>query len=82
MAPGWHISVSKLSWILGIHRNTLHYYLKRLHIDYQHTPITDTDLDLLIQHFHTSHPQSGLHYLTGALCKHGLQIQRRCISVR
>lgn len=80
MAPGHHIFVSKLSRVLGIHQNTLRYYLKKFHIDYQHTPISDSELNLLIQHFHSALPQSGLHYLTGLLHRHGLCIQRRCIS--
>ncbi|KAI6138894.1 hypothetical protein BKA82DRAFT_3923684, partial [Pisolithus tinctorius] len=69
-----------LSHVFGIHRNTLHYYLKKFQVDYQHTSISDAKLDLLIQHFHASCPQSGLRYLTGSLCRHGLWIQRRHIS--
>ncbi|KAF9246835.1 hypothetical protein BU15DRAFT_24425, partial [Melanogaster broomeanus] len=65
----------KLSWLVGVHRNTLRYYLKKYNIDYQHTPITDGELDLLVRHFRNIKPQSGLQYLSGSLRRHGLCIQ-------
>ncbi|KIK29085.1 hypothetical protein PISMIDRAFT_89933 [Pisolithus microcarpus 441] len=80
MAPGRHISVSKLARLLGIHWNTLRYYLKKYGIDYQHTPITDGELDLLINYFCHLKPQSGVRYLAGSLSRHGLRIQRHRIS--
>ena len=80
MAPGHHISVSKLAQMIGIHRNTLRSYLKKYKIDYQHTPISDGDLDLLIKHFCSIKPQTGLRYLSGSLRRHGLRIQRKCIA--
>ena len=80
MAPGHHISVSKLSWMIGIHRNTLRSYLKKYKINYQHTPISDDDLDLLIKHFRSIKPQAGLQYLSGSLRRHGLCIQRQRIA--
>ena len=80
MAPGRHISVSKLAKLLGIHCNTLHDYLKRYNIDYQHTSISNSDLDLLVQHFRTIKPQSGLRYLSGSMNRHGLRIQWQRIA--
>ena len=80
MAPGHRISVSKLAWLIGIHRNTLYYYLKKHKIDYQHTPITDGELDLLVNYFCHVKPQSGLHYLAGSLSRHGLRIQHYRIA--
>ena len=80
MTPGHHISVSKLAWLIGIHRNMLHHYLKRHNIDYQHTLISDSDLDFLVRHFRSLKPQSGLRYLSGSLNRHGLRIQRQRIS--
>jgi len=80
MAPGRCISVSKLARIIGIHQNTLHFYLKKYKIDYQHTPISDGDLDLLVKHFHSTKPQTGLQYLSGSLRRHGLCIQRQHIT--
>jgi len=79
MAPGCHISVSKLAQIIGIHWNTLCFYLKKYKIDYQHTPISDGDLDLLVKHFRSTKPQTGLRYLSGSLRRHGLHIQRQRI---
>ncbi|KAI6099207.1 hypothetical protein EDD16DRAFT_1497912 [Pisolithus croceorrhizus] len=75
MAPGHRISISKLARLLGIHRNTLRYYLKKYEIDYQHTSITDSELDLLINYFCHLKPQSGVCYLAGSLSRHGLHIQ-------
>lgn len=80
MAPGCHISVSKLAWLIGIHHNTLHGYLKRYNIDYQPTSISNNDLNLLVQHFHTIKSQSGLQYLSGSMRHHGLRIQQQCIA--
>ena len=73
-------SVSKLAKLLRIHHNTLHDYLKRYNIDYQHTLISNSNLDLLVQHFCTIKPQSGLWYLSGSMNHHGLQIQWQCIA--
>ena len=80
MAPGRHISVTKLARLLGIHRHTLRSYLKEYKIDYGHTLISDGDLDQLIQHFRTLKPQSGIRYLLGSLRRHGLCIQCNRIS--
>ncbi|KIN95254.1 hypothetical protein M404DRAFT_935846 [Pisolithus tinctorius Marx 270] len=60
MSSGHHIPLSKLSHALGIHQHTLHYYMQKFGIDYQHTPISNSELDTLIQQFRASHPQSGL----------------------
>ncbi|KAH7903566.1 hypothetical protein BJ138DRAFT_985803, partial [Hygrophoropsis aurantiaca] len=65
----------KLTRLIGVHRNTLRHYLKEYNIDYEHTPISDEDLDLLIRHFREHKPQSGLRYLSGSLRRHGLRIQ-------
>ena len=81
MAPGRHISVTKLAHLLGtIHRHTLCSYLKEYNIDHGHTPISDSDLDLLIKHFWALKPQSGIRYLSGSLRQHGLCVQRNRIS--
>lgn len=80
MAPGHRITVSKLARLIGIHRNTLRHYLKKCRVDYQHTPITDGELDLLIHYFCHLKPQSGLHYLAGSLSRYGLRIQRHRIA--
>ena len=58
----------------------LHHYLKRHNIDYQHTLISDSNLDFLVHHFCSLKPQSGLQYLSGSLNHHGLRIQRQHIS--
>ena len=54
--------------------------LKKHNIDYQHTPISDNDLDLLVHHFCGIKPQSGLCHLSGSLRHHGLQIQHHHIA--
>ena len=80
MAPGRHISISKLARLLGIHWHTLRSYLKEYHIDHRHTPLPDETLDQLIHHFRSIKPRSGIRYLTGSLRQHGLRIQRDRIS--
>jgi len=80
MAPGRHISISKLARLLGIHRHTLRSYLKEYHIDHRHTSLPDETLDQLIHHFRSIKPRSGIRYLTGSLRQHGLRIQRDWIS--
>lgn len=80
MAPGRHISVTKLARLLGIHRHTLCSYLQEYKIDYGHTLISDSDLDQLIKHFRALKPQSGIRYLLGSLRRHGLRIQHNRIA--
>jgi hypothetical protein len=41
--------------------------------------LSDADLDLLITVFKVEKPNSGLQYLIGFLCRHGLRVQREWV---
>ena len=79
MAPGHHISVSKLAQMIGIHRNTLHSYLKKYKIEYQHTQWWPGFADKAFSQYQAT---DRLHkwYLSGSPRRHGLRIQRQRIA--
>jgi hypothetical protein len=76
MDPKRKITLTKLAKSMGLHRNTLRYYLKEYDVDYSFHNLSDNDLDLLVQTFRKAKPSSGLSYLVGFLRSHGLRIQR------
>jgi hypothetical protein len=71
-----NISISKLAKAVGVHRNTLRYYLKFHDVDTKFSSISDKNLDLLIKTFQHTKPDSGIRYLVGFLRRHGLKVQR------
>jgi len=75
MDPRRRIPLTQLANKLGIHRNTLRYYLKVYGVDNQFSAISDTDLDILVKTFRETKPDSGLRYLVGFLRQHGLKVQ-------
>ncbi|KAJ6608229.1 hypothetical protein B0H10DRAFT_1656999, partial [Mycena sp. CBHHK59/15] len=60
---------------LGLHRNTLHNYLKRYGVYKRYTDISDFYLDILTRHFKRIKPASALRYLIGFLKTHGVKVQ-------
>ena len=78
------ITLALLAGLLGIHRNTLRYKLRGLGLQKRFSSLTDTDLDRIIKIYKRHHPTSGLHYTTGFLRCHVLQIQWEhiCKSLR
>ena len=74
-----HITLGQLASLLGIHRNTLRYKLRRLGLHKQFSAITDNELDNIIKTYKRLRPTSGLRYTTGFLRCHDLQIQREHI---
>lgn len=71
-----NISISKLAKSVGVHRNTLRYYLKFHNVDTKFSSVSDKDLDLLVKTFRHTNPDSGIRYLVGFLRRHGLKIQK------
>lgn len=65
MASGRGIKITKLAKVIDVHRNTLIRYLKKYEIDYQHSGITDDELDTLVREFREEKPNSGVRYTTG-----------------
>lgn len=74
-----NISISKLAKVVGVHRNTLRYYLKLHNVDTGFSRISDQNLDLLIKTFQHTKPDSGIRYLVGFLRHHGLKVQKERI---
>ena len=75
MDPRRRIPLIRLAKKLGIHRNTLRYYLKAYNVDNQFSVISDANLDTLVKTFRETKPDSGLRYLVGFLRQHGLKVQ-------
>lgn len=69
------LSVSRLSRLLGVHRNTLRKYLRMYQIDYSFSNITDHDLDTIVKRFREVRPDSGIRYLVGFLRQKELRVQ-------
>lgn len=80
MASGRGIKITKLAKVIGVHRNTLTRYLKKYKIDYQHSGITDDELDTSVREFREEKPNSGIRYTTGYLRTLGYRIQRDRIT--
>jgi hypothetical protein len=59
---------------MGIHRNTLHIYLKLYQVDHKFSALTNRELDLLVATFKHENPDSGIRYLVGFLRKHRLKL--------
>jgi hypothetical protein len=76
MASGRRITLKKLAELVGVHRHTLRFYLKKYGVYERFCTISDVDLDLLIKTFKTNKPTSGLTYVIGFLRSHGLRVQR------
>ena len=70
-----HISCTELACSLGIHRNTLHLYMKCNGIEQRYTPIGDSDLDDLVRECKKRRPDSGIWYIVGFMWTHGVCIQ-------
>lgn len=74
MRPERNISISGLSRVLGVHRNTLRAKMKENHVTKSFSSISDVDLDAHVQTFRVAHPDSGLRYLIGYLRAKGLRV--------
>jgi len=74
-----HIPCTELARVLGVHRNTLHLYMKSQGIECRYTCISDADLDKLIGEFKARRPESGIQYIVGFLWKSGIRVQYCCI---
>lgn len=71
-----NINISKLARVIGVHRNTLRYYLKFHDVDTKFSSISNENLDLLIKTFQHTNPDSGIRYLAGFLRCHNLKVQK------
>lgn len=77
MQPTRRISQALLAERLGIHRNTLRAKLKENSIDTSFSDINDGELDKFVKSYRSSHPDSGIRYLTGRLRHEGRRVQQR-----
>ncbi|KAF8507350.1 hypothetical protein JB92DRAFT_2574205, partial [Gautieria morchelliformis] len=64
-----------LACLLGIHRNTLHYKLRKLGLYHRFSTLSNYELDSVITLWKQHRPSSGLCYAVGFLQRHGLRIQ-------
>jgi hypothetical protein len=76
MAPQQAIQLTTLASAMGIHRNSLRYYLNEYQVDYKFSELSDSDLDLLVKTFRETKPDSGVCYLVEFLRNHGLRVQK------
>ena len=60
-----HIRFTELADTLGVHRNTLHLYMKSHSIECKYAQLSNTELDGVIKQFKSKHPESGLRYAMG-----------------
>ncbi|KAI6145114.1 hypothetical protein BKA82DRAFT_3943681, partial [Pisolithus tinctorius] len=67
----------ELARLLGIHRNTLHLYMRCHGIERTYTEISDADLDNLVKEFKKRRPESGLRYIIGFMRAQGVRVQYR-----
>ena len=75
MSNSRQIMHMELACVLGVHRNTLHLYMRQHNIECKYTDISDTDLDHLVVEFKRRRPESGIRYFVGFMQKHGVHIQ-------
>jgi len=61
------IRLTELADTLGVHRNTLHLYMKSHGIECKYAELSNTELDGIITQFKSRHPKSGLRYAMGFL---------------
>jgi hypothetical protein len=71
------IPITKLANVLKIHRHTLEHEIERNGVTCQFAALSDCDLDRLVKVFKSTKPDSGICYLVGFLCYHGLRVQRK-----
>ncbi|KAG1722196.1 hypothetical protein EDB19DRAFT_1599614, partial [Suillus lakei] len=67
----------ELAETLGLHRNTLRLYMKAHGITRKYSELTNADLNILVGKFKKKQPDSGIRYIVGFLCRHGLRVQHR-----
>ena len=75
--PGRNIKISQAARALKVHRHTVEKYLRSYRIQRQdYSPISDEELDTLVQEFKRHRPMTGLSYLRGHLLQLGWRVQR------
>ncbi|KAG1763567.1 hypothetical protein EV702DRAFT_982760, partial [Suillus placidus] len=52
-------------------------YMKGHEVAQKSFELTNGDLDILVGRFKKKRPDSGIRYIIGFLCRHGLQVQHR-----
>src|ERR1700735_1210864 len=78
------ILITKLANVLKIHCHTLENEIERNGVTPQFAALSDRDLDCPVKVFKSTKPDSGIHYLVGFLCYHGLRVDsvRHALQVR
>jgi hypothetical protein len=77
MSPHRAIPIAKLAKALKIHPETLKHEMKRHGVTWEFAALSDRDLDCLVKVYKSTKPDSGIRYLVGFLCYHGLRVQRK-----
>jgi len=75
----WQIKLRELADILGVHRNTLCFYMKHHSVERKYSELTNADLDVLVSKFKKKRPDSGIWYIIGFLCRHGICVQHHWV---
>jgi hypothetical protein len=75
--PQAGINLTATAATIELHRHTVRSYLRRFEIEYQHSDISDHDLDTYIRNFRAKHPDSGVRYIFAALRVRGFRLQKR-----
>jgi hypothetical protein len=76
-----HIKLTELAKVLGLHRNTLHRYLKEAGVSREFSTISNANLDELLRVYKQKRPGSGLRYAKGYLRSRGLKIQHNHVML-
>jgi len=74
------ISQTEIAKILGIHRHVLRHNLLCHGVYYKWTQLSNRDLNILVKTYQSTKPDSGIQYLIGYLCSHGIWIQKRRVT--
>jgi hypothetical protein len=80
MGSNSRISKSQLAAAIGLHRNSVHKYLKAFQIPSGYTDITDDALDSIIKDFRRQEPESGIRVLMGRLLASHIKVTKQRIK--
>lgn len=72
-----NISITALAEAIHVSRKTVYRYMKLFGISRQYSPLTDGQIDVLLQAYRLERPTSGIRYIMGFLRERGLRVQRQ-----
>lgn len=77
VSPSHNLSISKVAQALGLHRETVRFYIDEHGLDHTYSNIPDDELDGLLRIFIAEQPSSGLISAQGYLRSLGQKVQRQ-----